>query len=382
MRKISNKTLISSNGFKVEDWKLIRAKLLDDIEKKEISKALWKQAYLIFKERVTTRYLIPIDRIIAEGTSQGEGFSAAAIQCILIEFFESFYEGKIYRPTNESVRPNEYKSSSKLFINFLRTHLPFKNYFTNRNLADGFYRNIRCGLLHEAATKELSLIKSKHRTKLIEKIDKYNMIYYRNNFQTALKEYLEHYKEELLSNKKLQINFIRKMDDLAGMRNIYYFAYGSNMDKVDLDKWCKEKGYPRIHIFSIEPAELDGYKLVFNYYSKSRNSGAANIIQFPGDSVYGLLIEIDENDFNTIKHKEGAPHIYGEISIDVKILNNANIVKDVKTFIVTKKYQTKENQPPIENYLGLIIKNAKEFQFPDDYIEYLYSIPIKRNDLD
>ncbi|GAJ14557.1 unnamed protein product, partial [marine sediment metagenome] len=46
---------------------------------------------------------------------------------------------------------------------------------------------------------------------------------------------------------------------------INYFAYGSNMDKQDLDKWCRRKGLPVVKFLSVFPAKLRGYKLTFNY---------------------------------------------------------------------------------------------------------------------
>jgi hypothetical protein len=46
-----------------------------------------------------------------------------------------------------------------------------------------------------------------------------------------------------------------------------YFAYGSNMDKEDLNTWCDEKKFPKITPKSIIPAKLVGYRLAFNYFS-------------------------------------------------------------------------------------------------------------------
>lgn len=72
-----------------------------------------------------------------------------------------------------------------------------------------------------------------------------------------------------------------------------YFAYGSNMDKEDLDKWCEKKNYPIITPKSIVPAKLVGYRLVFNYSSSIRNCGAANIMEeYKGGS--GLEMTIQE----------------------------------------------------------------------------------------
>jgi len=60
---------------------------------------------------------------------------------------------------------------------------------------------------------------------------------------------------------------------------LYYFAYGSNMDKNDLKEWCKNNNKPFPKWEFIGMASLENYEITFNYYSYSRGAGAANIIE-------------------------------------------------------------------------------------------------------
>lgn len=155
-----------------------------------------------------------------------------------------------------------------------------------------------------------------------------------------------------------------------------YFAYGSNMDKDDIDSWCDNHGYPRIVINKITPVVLNGYKLIFNYYSHSRGGGAANIVKSSNDCVYGLLMEIDNRDKDTISTKEGAPDYYHEIKVDV-VTFNGEIFSDVLTYQTIKEKEKREIQLPTKYYMDLIINNAKKYNFPEEYLRYLNSIPIK-----
>ena len=59
---------------------------------------------------------------------------------------------------------------------------------------------------------------------------------------------------------------------------VLYLAYGSNMDQKDLDKWCNEWGYEKIKLLSGKKAVLKGFRLAFNYRSKNRKGGVANIM--------------------------------------------------------------------------------------------------------
>lgn len=154
---------------------------------------------------------------------------------------------------------------------------------------------------------------------------------------------------------------------------VNYFAYGSNMDKKDLDMWCEDHHRPRINYVSITPAKLSGYKLVFNYQSTCRKAGAANIMVSSDDRVYGLLIELNEKDLKAIRAKEGHLLAYYEILVNVETFNHVPYI-NVKTYKVTKEREMSTHQPPTKYYLNLITTNAKMYEFPEEYIEYLESI--------
>ena len=161
---------------------------------------------------------------------------------------------------------------------------------------------------------------------------------------------------------------------------INYFAYASNMDKEYLDMWCKNKGCSMVRFQSISPAKLNGYKLSFNYFSISRNGGAANIMESKKDYVYGLLIEVEESDLQVFRKKEGYPKYYDEIYVDVEKFDGT-IVKGVKTYKVVKSSENPNHQPPTKDYLQLIIKNAQKHNFPSEYIQYLEAIKAKEEPL-
>lgn len=154
---------------------------------------------------------------------------------------------------------------------------------------------------------------------------------------------------------------------------IRYFAYGSNMDKEDLDRWCASRGFPVVKFLSVFPAELDGYRLCFNYFSASRNGGAANLMESDEDHVFGLLIEIEERHLETIRTKEGYPNFYAEISVDVQRLDGT-VVQDVITYKVVKSREEPSHQSPTRDYLSLIIRSAIRYELPTDYVNYLQSI--------
>jgi len=173
----------------------------------------WQVAIVeYFHDRLETRYLLPIRAIQSCGRQVGEGFSMMTIQCALLEFLESTVQGKSYRFDAPAGSNREYSSSSAMFKSFLTRREPFRNLFTE-SVAEDFYRNVRCGLLHEAQTKRGWTIAAHCRAQAI--IDADSKIVYRDNFFNALQLFITRYEQELLVNPNLQEAFIAKFDGLA-----------------------------------------------------------------------------------------------------------------------------------------------------------------------
>jgi gamma-glutamylcyclotransferase len=155
------------------------------------------------------------------------------------------------------------------------------------------------------------------------------------------------------------------------------------MDKKDRDSWCKKKGYKNITFINGTTARIEDYRLDFNYYSSGRNGGAANIMHSTGSSVYGLLVEINDEDLSKIREKEGFfgarndRNYYDEIEVSVKKIDG-NLVGGVKTYKVAPQREEREYNPPSKEYLNLIINSAKKYGFPASYIDFLENFEIQR----
>lgn len=208
---MKNSRLIYIAGNKTEeDWRVLRSKLVNDN-----SPVLWEEAYTdYYLQRLNLRYLDPIKTLIDNSTYQGEGFTVVAIQCTLVEFLESTVEGLRYRylRRGEVLSQFEYSSSKSIFVKFLTTRTPFASTFSS-DAATDFYANVRCGLLHEACTKQGWRIWGNNSINKIIDVD--NKIVYRDNFQEALLIFIQNYKTELLVSSQLKEAFIRKFDSLC-----------------------------------------------------------------------------------------------------------------------------------------------------------------------
>ncbi len=189
--KISSKHYIS-------DWKNLN---LDEPQSPD-----WVEAIEIFKDRIAGRFIVPINALIKYERSRQPcerrcGFVIMAIDCLLIETLQAFRWGKLlseYDPTEAS-----------LIVKFLRKSPRF-NWEDWK--AYRFCKDIRNGILHQAETKNDSLIRSDG--PLVTGDENENgLIINRTKFheqvEGAFTDYLDELREE--SRTELRDNFRKKM---------------------------------------------------------------------------------------------------------------------------------------------------------------------------
>jgi len=87
------------------------------------------------RERFDERYFRPV-----EDSRSKHGFALMAIGCLVIEALESFYQGLA----------DTRGKSAEMFRRFLNRGTPLR-VFGGRN--NWFYRDVRCGILHQAETR-------------------------------------------------------------------------------------------------------------------------------------------------------------------------------------------------------------------------------------
>jgi hypothetical protein len=199
---------------KCRDWATFKPSLEDGHDA-----SAWRRAAQdYFHTRIATRYLEPVEAIgNKQPKMRGEGFAIVAILCSLIEFLEATVRGLkyVHGGAKKELAPFEYSDSKKLFVDFLRTREPFKKEFTTKKIAKSFYVGVRCGLLHEAATKREWLIRSSSSSKIIEQKPNGEWIVYHRTFYSALCAFIGWYETQLTTDEDFQAAFIRKFDSLC-----------------------------------------------------------------------------------------------------------------------------------------------------------------------
>lgn len=157
------------------------------------------------------------------------------------------------------------------------------------------------------------------------------------------------------------------------------FAYGSNMNVDDVRAWFVEKGHSDACIQRCARATLPGYRLIWNYYSRSRKGGAANVERVAGASLPGVAVQMNVAGLVALDRKEGHPKYYSRGDAPVTVhLGDGSSVRAWLYIAVPAKCRTTIVWPTRE-YLDLIVTAAVSHGLPPEHIEMLRSTPISES---
>ncbi len=139
-----------------------------------------------------------------------------------------------------------------------------------------------------------------------------------------------------------------------------YFAYGSNMEPVQMESRCPGQRHRGI-------ACLSGYTLVFTRWSRSWNSGTADILPEIGKEVWGVLHDLTLDNLRRMDKFADYPNSYVRQDILVQ--------QEDKTFPVFTYVAIRQGIfSPSKNYINKMVLGATENKMPEHYIAFLKSI--------
>jgi len=146
-----------------------------------------------------------------------------------------------------------------------------------------------------------------------------------------------------------------------------YFAYGSNVDAVEVDGRTAP---------SLGVARLDDHRLAFTRRSVRTGTGVADVISAPGEVVWGVLYELEPDQVSALDAKEGLGWAYGRVSRRVRTPAG----EEVDAFLYTVLHKEAEQVPPSDAYLARLLRGARRHGLPADYVQALerFQTPIGR----
>jgi gamma-glutamylcyclotransferase (GGCT)/AIG2-like uncharacterized protein YtfP len=138
------------------------------------------------------------------------------------------------------------------------------------------------------------------------------------------------------------------------MEKQLYFAYGSNIDEVQMEGRCP--GARKLGV-----ARLNGYRFIIN------SRGVASVQEDIEHAVLGILWKISGEDVSELDRYEGVKHgHYHKVHMKVVVGNNGEAVSAL-VYIAADNAQGAARG----GYLEKIISAAEKHGFDDEYIEKL-----------
>lgn len=175
------------------------------------NEADWPKALDIFTDRMEGRFLRPI-RTLRSGKSTG--FAMLALDSLLVETLQQFWEGVARTPSKQSAKGCLQLRSEEYFRAFLRGPLFLGGF--SRQTARLFYRTVRCGILHQAETEGSSRVNRRGDIVTL-RVDRQGIDVHPLKFHDELERAFERYVAILSSpiEDTRRKNFWTKMDHIA-----------------------------------------------------------------------------------------------------------------------------------------------------------------------
>ena len=141
--------------------------------------------------------------------------------------------------------------------------------------------------------------------------------------------------------------------------SILLFAYGSNMASDEMEAWCPE------HRF-LGRARLRGFRVELRRRSMCWGGGAADIVEAPGEEVWGVVYELADAAFAELDRKEGAGFAYRRREVQVEV--DGGRLAALAYEVIDKE---PEPVPPTPEYAALVMGAAGERGLPAGYVHRL-----------
>ena len=147
-------------------------------------------------------------------------------------------------------------------------------------------------------------------------------------------------------------------DDEAGL---WYFAFGANMDTAI---FVDRRGMSPA---SMEPAELPGYRLVFDQAGIPLIEPAfANIQAAPDDVVHGVLYRLTHDELAQLDRMEGGGDAYDHHMVDV--VGRDTGPATAHAYLATR---TRGGLAPSRRYRDILVRGAEQHGLPPAWVERL-----------
>lgn len=145
-----------------------------------------------------------------------------------------------------------------------------------------------------------------------------------------------------------------------------YFAYGSNLNLADLNRWCREKKERGDFLEFYSTGVLRDFTARFTLLSEVRSGGVLDVVPKRGSEVPGVLFTVASADgWRLLDLKEGVPNHYERADVDVAV-RGGGIINAITYSVAAHRRQ--DHVVPHQHYVDVVCEGLKEWALGDAHI--------------
>ena len=145
--------------------------------------------------------------------------------------------------------------------------------------------------------------------------------------------------------------------------DVYYFAYGSNMNWQQMQRRCPSSRFVCI-------ARLPDFQFGITRHSRLRDCGTANVFPAHGQEVWGIVYEVNDAELAILDHFEDG---YRRETISLLPAETNQPPLDAVVYVA----EIEQNVPrPNAEYRRLMVDGARHWQLPTTYQTLLAALQV------
>ncbi len=147
---------------------------------------------------------------------------------------------------------------------------------------------------------------------------------------------------------------------------LFYFAYGSNMNKAQISARCAA---PK----AVAVAKLSDFQLAFFGHAVVWDGAEETVVPAPGHDVWGVVYRLSASDRERLDDAQGArldgsgPYFHFPATVTAAD-------GSIYSVLLFKKDSLGSRQKPSHEYLRFIVQGAIDHELPSSYVETLRSL--------
>lgn len=166
---------------------------------------------------------------------------------------------------------------------------------------------------------------------------------------------------------------------MDAQRADWVFAYGSNMYTTEVRRAFSERDVAGENLVRSEAAVLSGARLSWNFYSRGRRSGAANVIRAPRyEQLEGVALLVTSEGLQALDRKEGftrsnpGASAYRRQRRRISLSSGEEVMAWV--YKANPRRTKRTTQRPSRGYVELMLRGAAEHHLSARWIVGLQAI--------